>query len=241
MVPDIDGKLHHFSNAGLYDGLFVMQDAETKTLWNHITGEALYGPLVGRNLGPVGNLLQMNVKQALATDPKMQIAISDRIYFAGGRQFGSAESPAAGRGGRRGNEPNPNAEMTPLFVKTLGKEDQRRPRMELGLGVWTSATRRYYPMERIRERGRAFIDHLDGRKVLIYIDPETNTPGALFVSASSAKVQDDEVHLDNGAVVRGGVFFSCGGKRAATERPDQVFTRWYGFALTFPGCEIFGQ
>ena len=241
MVPDIDGKLHHFSNAGLYDGLFVMQDAETKTLWNHITGEALYGPLVGRNLGPVGNLLQMNVKQALATDPKMQIAISDRIYFAGGRQFGSAESPAAGRGGRRGNEPNPNAEMTPLFVKTLGKEDQRRPRMELGLGVWTSATRRYYPMERIRERGRAFIDQLDGRKVLIYIDPETNTPGALFVSASSAKVEDNEVHFDNGSVMRDGVLFDRGGKRAATERPDQGFTRWYGFALTFPGCEIFGQ
>jgi hypothetical protein len=241
LVPDIDGKLHHFSNAGLYDGLFVMQDAETKTLWNHITGEALYGPSVGRNLGPVGNLLQMNVKQALAMDPKMHVAISDRIYFAGGRQFGSAGSPVAGLTNRRGNEPNPSAEMTPLFVKTLGKEDQRRPRMELGLGVWTSTTHRYYPMERIRERGRAFIDQLDGRKVLIYVDPETNTPAALFVSASSAKVEGNEVHFDNGAVVRDGVLFDRGGKRAATERPDQVFTRWYGFALTFPGCEIFGQ
>jgi hypothetical protein len=163
LVPDIDGKLHHFSNAGLYDGLFVMQDAETKTLWNHITGEALYGLLVGRNLGPVGNLLQMNVKQALVMDPKMHVAISDRIYFAGGRQFGSARSPLAGLANRHGNEPNPNAEMTPLFVKTLGKEDQRRPRMELGLGVWAGAMHRYYPMERIREHGRAFVDQLDGR------------------------------------------------------------------------------
>lgn len=240
MVPDIDGKLHHFSNAGLYDGLFVMQDAETKTLWNHITGEALYGPLVGRNLGSAGNLLQMNVKQALVMDPKMQVAISDRIYFAGGRQFGSAGSPAFGRD-RNGNQPNPNAEMNARFVQTLGKEDQRRPRMELGLGVWTSATRRYYPMERIRERGRAFIDQLDGRKVLIYIDPETNTPSALFVSAGSAKMQENEVHLDNGAVVRDGVLFNPGGKRATPARPQQVFTRWYGFALTFPGCGIFGE
>lgn len=54
-------------------------------------------------------------------------------------------------------------------------------------------------------------------------------------------MQDNEVHLDNGAIVRDGVLFDRGGKRAATERPDQVFTRWYGFALTFPGCEIFGQ
>ncbi len=239
MVPDIDGKLHHFSNVGLYDGLFVMQDDETKTLWNHITGEAMYGPLVGRNLGPVRNLLQMNVKQALALDSKMQTAISDRIYFAGGRQFGSAGDPPAG--GSRSKGPNPNVEMSARFIPTLGKEDPRRPRMELGLGVWTSTTRRYYPMERIRQRGRAFMDQLDGRKVLIYIDPETYTPAAMFVNASSTKMRDNEVRLDNGSVVRSGVLFGRGGKRQTAERPQQVFTRWYGFALTFPGCEVFGQ
>jgi hypothetical protein len=239
LVPDIDGKLHHFTNVGLYNGLFVMQDAETKTLWNHITGEAMYGPLMGHNLGPVGNLLQMNVKQALAMDSKIQIAISDRIYFAGDRRFGSAGSPVAGRQDRRGNQPDPNAEMGVRFVPTLGKEDPRRPRMELGLGVWTDATHRYYPMERIREHGRAFVDQLDGRKVLIYIDPETNTPAALFVNASSAKMEDNEIHLDNGMVVRDDVLFDRGGKRQTAERPQQVFTRWYGFALTFPGCEVF--
>ncbi len=241
MVPTIDGRLHHFSNVGLYDGVFVMQDAESKTLWNHITGEALYGPLVGRNLGPVGNLLQMNVKQALAMDPKVQVAISDRIYFAGGRQFGSAGSPGTGGAVSRVNGPNPNAEMSARFILTLGKEDPRRPRMELGLGIWTGATRRYYPMERIRERGRAFMDQLDGRKVLIYIDPETNTPAAMFVNASSARMQDSEVRFDNGSAVRSGVLFDHRGKRRAAERPQQVFTRWYGFALTFPGSEVFGQ
>jgi Protein of unknown function (DUF3179) len=239
LVPDVDGKMHHFTNVGLYDGLFVMQDAETKTLWNHITGEALYGPLVGHNLGPVGNLLQMNVKQALAMDPKIQIAISDRIYFAGGHQFGTAGGPP--NGGTRQNGPNPNAEMGGRFVPTLGKEDPRRPRMELGLGVWTNGARRYYPMERIRERGGALIDQLDGRKVLIFVNSGTNTLAALFVNASSAKVQDDVVRLDNGAVVRDGVLFDRGGKRQEMERPRQVFSRWYGFALTFPGCEVFGE
>ena len=239
MVPDIDGKLHHFTNVGLYDGLFVMQDAETKTLWNHITGEALYGPLVGHNLGPVGNLLQMNVKQALAMDPKAQIAISDRIYFAGGRQFGSAGGPP--NGGTREHGPDPNAEMGGRFLGTLGKEDPRRPRMELGLGVWTNATHRYYPLERIRERGGAFMDQLDGRKVLIFVNAGTNTPAALFVDASGAKMQGDEVHLDNGAVVRDAVLLDRAGKRQPMERPHQVFSRWYGFALTFPGCQVFGQ
>jgi len=88
--------MHHFTNAGLYDALFVMQDTETKTLWNHITGEALYGDLVGRTLGPVANVLQTNVAQALARDPAARVAISDRMYFAGGKPFGTA----TGFGGR---------------------------------------------------------------------------------------------------------------------------------------------
>ena len=241
MVPTIDGQAHHFSVVGLYNGLFVMQDAETKTMWNHITGEAVYGPLVGRTLGPIGNLLQMNVKQALEMDRGMQIAISDRVYFADGRKFGTASGfGPAGVAGPRG-EPNPNAALTDRFIGTIGKEDLRRPRMELGLGVWTGTTRRYYPVERIREHRRAFIDRLDGRRILIYMDPDTNNPVALFVNAAGAKMQDNEVRLDNGAVVRSGVLFDRTGKRQAMERPQQIFTRWYGFALTFPGSEVFGQ
>jgi len=25
------------------------------------------------------------------------------------------------------------------------------------------------------------------------------------------------------------------------ERPNQLFTRWYGFAYTFPGCEVYKE
>jgi hypothetical protein len=35
------------------------------------------------------------------------------------------------------------------------------------------------------------------------------------------------------------VLFERDGRRVEVERPQQVFTRWYGFALTFPGTEIF--
>ena len=128
-----------------------------------------------------------------------------------------------------------------MFIETLGKEDTRRPRMDMGLGIWTSSTRRYYPMELIRKRGEAFIDDVDGRKLLVYIDPDTYTPSALFVDAISAWLDGKEVRLDNGRVVRSGVLFRQGGKRLALDQPQQVFTRWYGFSLTFPGTEVFGQ
>jgi hypothetical protein len=226
----------HFTNVGLYDALFVMQDSETKTLWNHITGEALYGPLVGRTLGPLRNVLQMNVKQALVMDPKIQVAISDRAYVVNGRQMGTAP----GIGGV-GDRLSPNATLSNMFVTTLGKEDTRRPRMDMGLGIWTDKTRRYYPVERIRERAEAFIDQIDSRKVLVYVDPETFTPAAVFVNARSARLEDKEVRLDSGQVLRSGMLIDARGERQSPERPQQVFTRWYGFALTFPGTEVFGQ
>ena len=240
----------HFTNAGIYNGLFTLYDAETHTLWNHITGEAEYGPLVGRTLGPPGNQLLLNVKQALEMDPKMVIAISDRVYFAGGRQFGTARgagpaiqgaTQAKGGGALCRGGPNPNAVMNDRFAGTLGKEDDRRPRMELGLGVWTNQTYRYYPVTRIREQGRAFVDRLDGRTLLIYIDPDTNNPVAIYVKAAGAKMQDNDVVLDDGSVVRAGLLLDRGGKRQSVERPLQMFTRWYGWSLTFPGGEIFGQ
>ena len=245
MVPTIDGKLHHFTNAGLYDGLFTLYDAETHTLWNHLTGEAEYGPLVGRTLGPPGNQLQMNVKQALEQDLRTEIAISDRVYFAGGKRFGTAGGIGPDRGGGGGGQgpggPNPDAVMSDRFRGTLGKEDQRRPRMELGLGVWTATTRRYYPVATIRERGGALLDQLDGRSVLIYIDRESSTPGALFVRSATVRIQDKDVLLDNGSTVRTGVLLDRAGKRLAMERPQQTFTRWYGFVLTFPDTGVFGQ
>lgn len=225
-----------------------MQDRETKTLWNHVTGEAVYGPLLGRIIGPLSNLLQMTAKQALEMDSGMQVAISERAYTAGGRQFGTmpaGRGSGASRGivsgrGSRGARGDASAALSDKFASTLGKEDARRPRMDMGLGLWTTKTHRYYPMERIRERGAAFVDRIGGRQVLIYIDPVSATPAALFVKAKSATIEGKDVRLDDGTMVRSGVLLDRGGQRRAVERPQQIFTRWYGFALTFPGCEVFG-
>lgn len=239
--------MHHFDNVGLYDALFVMQDKESKTLWNHITGEAQYGPLVGRKLGPVGNLLQVSVEQALAVDTTTRVAISSQPYFVNGQRYGSTGPlPAAdgGRGGRGGAPPggsaDPARELAGMFADTLGNEDTRRPRMELGLGLVTDRVTRFYPMAVIQSRG-AFLDRIGDRTVLIFIDPSTFTPVAMYVTATRATVEGAEIRLDTGAVVRRGTLFDARGTAQEPERPQQLFSRWYGFALTFPRPEIYGQ
>jgi len=229
--------MHHFNNVGLYDALFVMQDTESQTLWNHLTGDAEYGPMVGRTLGPPKNLLQMNVKQALEQNKKTKVAISERAYMVDGKVIGDVSAPRGKMG--VGSVPSENGRMSEAFIKTLGAEDARRPRMEIGLGIWTTKSRRFYPIATIRDRGRAFIDQIDGRSTLIYIDTETNTPAALFVDAKAARLEGNIVRMDDGSSVRDGVLINTkGAAKPNSPRPDQMFTRWYGFALTFPGAEV---
>jgi hypothetical protein len=51
---DVDGKTLNFGVSGkLIRNSLVMFDRETGTLWSHLTGEALQGPLVGRHLQQV--------------------------------------------------------------------------------------------------------------------------------------------------------------------------------------------
>jgi hypothetical protein len=137
--------------------------------------------------------------------------------------------------------PAPRATLSEIFAATLGEEDPRRPRMDLGLGIWSGPIRRYYPMELIRQNGNALLDEIQGRRVLVYVDPITFIPAALYVNATRARLDGETVRLDDGRVVRAGVLWDARGARLASERPQQVFTRWYGFALTFPGTEVYGQ
>ena len=219
LTPVIDGQTYHFDYGGLYEGLFVMTDQETGSFWNH--GEAMHGPLAGQRM-PVSNLRQTDVARALATHPELRVALSDQFLE------------------NRWDPASVDVTIPKAFEPTLGAEDERRPRMDIGLGIWTDTTTRYYPMDRVRERGNALVDVVDGRQLLVYIEPETVTLAALFVDGTQVTWQNDEVHLDTGDVVQLGERYTAAGTRA-TERPQQIFTRWYGFALTFPGCEVFGQ
>ena len=48
--PVVDGMERQFLVHGLRDGAMVITDRETRTVWSHLTGEALEGPDAGRQL-----------------------------------------------------------------------------------------------------------------------------------------------------------------------------------------------
>ena len=192
-----------------------------------MTGDAVYGPLVGTSL-EVTNLLQTTVRQVLAQSPDARIALSDqRLRSDEQMTLGGLLSGVGGR-------------LSRLFRSTVAEEDGRRPTMDLGLGIWAGEASRYYPYDRVVSEGRALVDTFQGRTVLVYLDPVAFALGAVHVNVEGFEWEGDVLRLADGSTIQDGVLRGPDGTRKKMDRPLQVFTRWYGFSLTFPETEIWG-
>jgi len=186
----LDGTLHHFSAGGLYNGLVLLIDDETRTYWDHITGEALHGPLAGRQLER-WSVAVTTVAAALRDSPGITISLSGKMSLTA-RLFSLLHRRTIGTRGF----------LPPPFLMTMGNADHRLPRMTQGLGVAADKAR-FYPTSAI---GDGIEDSWDGRILRVAFGPVDGVPFAAWE--------------DGG-------------------RPFQMFTRWYGFSFSFPGCEIF--
>lgn len=224
LTPIVNGETHHFVSRGLYDGLSIIRDDETGTLWNHLTGDAMFGPLKGQTLGPPHNVWQTTVEAALEGYPNIDIALSDRPI----RRRGRALNPI----GRR--------RLSRMFRGTIAREDDRHETMALGIGLWAAdqSAAKFYSMEQLAASDNAIVDTFDGRRVLIYFAPRARALRAVYSPASSVEWDGDDLRLSTGHVLRNGVMYDAAGNAVEIEAPLQVFTRWYGFSLTFPDTEI---
>lgn len=227
--PVVDGRILHFSARGLYDAMILLADSETNSYWDHLTGQCLYGSLRGTTLPRLGNLLHVTAKQALTAHPGIRVAVS----ILDAEQQALAEEDDLWR-----QESSP--EWSKRMAQTLGNEDKRLSRLDMGLGVWTAKTQRYYPMTAINAADNACLDTIDGRRLLVYVDPESSNPAAIFTDAVGGVWQRDRFYLSNGDYLSEGCLFSADGTPKRVERPLQLFSRWYAFAAKHPGCEIYG-
>ena len=229
MTPSVGGEVHWFAEQGLYDGLFLMKDEETGTFWDHMTGEAVYGPLVGETILVQAGLAQTTVEQALRTSPDALVALSEEAIRTDDQM--KVDGLLAGIRGR----------LNRMFQSTVEREDDRRPQMDLGIGVWSDVAARYYPMDEVRARESVVVDRFGDEQVVVFIDPHNFVLVAFRTDASSAIWDDDVLRLSDGSYVDDGIMYAASGERIEDARPLQVFTRWYGFSLTFPHTDIYGE
>ncbi|MEM7414875.1 MAG: DUF3179 domain-containing (seleno)protein [Gemmatimonadota bacterium] len=231
LIPSVDGTVHTFTEQGLYDGLFLMYDHESGSHWNHMTGEAVRGPMKGQTLR-IENVYHTSVRQVLQESPDAIIAWSDHpsVTQISGDTRGSLRRLLDRITG-----------VPAMFPATMGEEDPRRDRMEMGIGIWTDDVQRYYPLPVVRGWDNAIFDDFGGEHVLVYYDPAAYALMAEITDATDARWDGDVLILSNGDRIEDGILFGADGDRKERSRPLQVYTRWYGFSLTFPDTEIFDR
>lgn len=228
--PSVDGKVHHFAGNAMYNAMTLLSDMETGSYWNHLTGECLYGEKKGTILPPLGVMMPMTAKTALEAYPDARLIFS---------QLNVREQMDAEEEYRFTLADPREAALSDRLLRTLdAREDMRMPRLDMGLGVWTNDTARYYPYTRLNVHNNVLIDVIDGRRLIVYVDPVNANPGAFYTDAYRATWRGSDLNLGTGDVFRAGMLHLEDG-RIQPERPKQLFVRWYAFAYTFPGCDIY--
>ena len=227
LSPQLDGKTLEFRVAALLNGLAVMEDLQTRSYWDHVTGEAIHGPMRGAQLSQITPLRYYPAQRAVLRFPEAQLALSRPSV----RQRVLQRMVLRKMLGNEGHLPF-------MFEPSMGKDDERRPRMDLGLGVWWPGVSRFYPMDVLRQRGSALIDTLGERRMLVFVDPGSTAPVAVHVDAHEHHWNGDELVLDTGDLIRDMRRVDPKGVGHPLELVPQIFTRWYGFSATFPGCDV---
>lgn len=171
MDPRIKGEVHHFSAGGLYNGVVLLIDDETRTYWDQIRGLAMHGSMRGAQLEAFP-LEVTTVGAALRDDSGLTVSRSRPRGFA--RLFGRMSRNPFRRKGF----------LPPGFRGTMGPRDERLPELAHGLGVMTDGAARFYPVDRITG---GVEDHLGGRPLHVSINPETQVPSATWSDGTRPK------------------------------------------------------
>jgi len=230
----VDKTHYHFTQGGIYNGMMLLRDNETGSYWNHVTGECVYGTVQGTQLKRLNTLRFMTARQAAVAYPEAALVKA---------QLNTAQNEWARQRDLPRLQPIPDYGplIGAVLPGTISVEDLRLPRFEMGLGVWADQAARYYPLQQLRLTDNLVLERFNGRTLLVYIDPQSETPTAFFVESMTATWQDHTILLDNGVSVRDGVIIASDGQMRPAEHPNQLFQRWMGFSLTFPGCQIYGR
>ncbi|MCB0001840.1 MAG: DUF3179 domain-containing protein, partial [Anaerolineae bacterium] len=173
--------VHWFGVAGLANGLAVMRDEETKSLWDHITGECFDGPLAGRRLD-FWQVHITNVAAEVAAHP-------DTILLKSGHQSlrGSIMRMFLGKRMRYTNE---GTMLAPNFRSTMHQQiDPRLPEGEQGLGLTKELNQgKFYPVKLIPSGGEIEDEWL-GRRVRITRNEIDGVPFAMWADTGEAPMQ----------------------------------------------------
>ena len=115
----------------------LLIDDETRTYWDHVTGEAVHGELTGNQLD-AWSVQMTTVEAALIDYPDLRLHRSN---------FRSFRSRLMSRLHRK--KINKRGFIPPPFYLTMGKLDERLEKNIQGLGVMVDGVAKFYPIDQL--------------------------------------------------------------------------------------------
>ena len=227
--PVVNGTHFTFDVYGLYNGLFVMDDRQTGSVWTHYDGAVLTGPMAGTGAYlEIQPLLHITWDEWRSLHPGTLVLDWYREFADRYRQI------KPGRGG-----------LSPQFQATLLYEDDRLPINELVLGASVNGQSRAYVMADFSGR-TAINDTLGDLPIVILFDREADVALAylavvngqtrLFSVDQGTFLDDTGNQWDiNGRALAG----PLGGTQLTFV--TSFVTEWYGWAAYHPDTSIYGR
>ena len=148
----VEGRRLHFHLAGINNQNFIMQDEETKTWWQQVTGEAILGPLKGKRLESVA---------------------WDEVSFATWKRENAASLVLQGIEKYQSEYAPPDWDIKILKRPTVTPVDARDPLKprDLVIGLALGKLSKAYPLEELK-RQNPVADTLGSARVLLVIDSD---------------------------------------------------------------------
>lgn len=172
----MNNQIHHFGVIGLTNGLAILADYKTRTHWDHITGEAIAGPLAGSQLD-VWSFHMSTVAAALVEHPEITVSPSTHRGFR--RRLAQRLYPHFIHG---------KVWLPGFFYASMNESvDPRMDRLTQGLGVIVGKKAKYYPMDLIPLGG--FQDNWLGRILCIQRGAIDNVPRAYWQDTNEEPMQ----------------------------------------------------
>lgn len=225
--PSLNDQSLRFHRRGSYNGLLLIWDDTTDSYWHHITGEALHGDSAGQQLDVLTTTRHMSAEQALASHANARVLLTTpsegEVSFSYLMQ-------------KMRKKPE---KIVSSAIDILVYEDTRLPRFDLGLGIWNNTESIYYQLRLIYANNNLLVTKFEGRALLIYQAPDSLSPIAVYLDGvTGGEWHGNTLRLDNGGSIRDDQYTNPQGEIRVLDRPMQLLMHWYGFALTFQGCEI---
>ena len=229
--PVAGGTHYTFDIAGLYNGLFVMSDRQTGSVWTHYDGTVLTGPLAG-------------TETRLRIEPMVQTRWADwstlhpeTLVLDWYPEFSNEYHPGASPGG---------GGIGPQFRTTLLHSDARLPENQLVLGAALGSEHRAFVLEDLPAGLSVIADELNGLPVVVFGERENSYALAFHPVVEGHllqfSVEGDEIidSTDSRWDLNGR---ATAGPLAGSRLPfvTSFVTEWYGWVAYHPQTSIYGR